>query len=166
MGFFFGFLFVFFWEKPFKQVSVDTACHGQVWTFVTWEEYTNPWRKSGPEDHRIIESLPTEESEGLTHGAQHPWRNFWFSSFKLKKTPNYMGWSIGPAGVNVKPSATVGSGFHPWSNSVRIYFGPTRKKKGRFFICASLFLSLFRVFFAPLSACTVQEGIWPSAAKA
>lgn len=77
-----------------------------------------------------------------------------------------MGGSAGPAGVNVKPPATVGSGFHPWSNAVRICFCPTRKKNGRFFNYTSLFLSLFRVFFAPLSACIAQEGIWPSAAKA
>lgn len=115
---------------------------------------------------KITESLPTEESEGLTHGDQHPWRNFWLLSLRLKKTPNYMGWSDGPAAVNDKPPATVGSGFHEQSNTVRIYFWPTRKKKGRFFNCTSLFLSFFRVFFAPLSACTAQEGIWPSAAKA
>lgn len=77
-----------------------------------------------------------------------------------------MGWSDGPAAVNIKPPATVGSGFHPQSNAVKVYFWPTRKKREFFFNCTSFFLSPFRVFFAPLSACTARESIWSSAAKA
>lgn len=44
-----------------------------------------------------------------------------------------------------------------------------REERGRLFICTSLQFELlkpFTVFFATLSACTAQGGIWPSAAKA
>lgn len=42
-----------------------------------------------------------------------------------------------------------------------------RRKREAFFLYLPLVWALepFKVFFAPLSACTVQGGIWPSAAK-